>query len=842
MTTFQSGFSTKSAGHYLRRWLLLVLAVLPPAAAIVVSIFVFSTGTTGFQIEKTQHYLFIPRDGTGPTPVRAGDRITHIGGMDNYRVLGYVLTRPEVEAPKQRLTIQRNGRIVFLEVQYDPLHPARFFLATGPYLLFVLLSMVMCVAIVGWTPSGQPAGLFVLTLSSFSLLFVSQFPIQFGIVDPAILSATTLTTTLANWIGFSAWLHFALRFPPERQVWTGKPWRIGAVVYLAPPMVAIGLSLWLSGGEPEFFGWLQRLRRWAVPLIVAVLGIKLWSDYRAVDDVQTRNQIRLIIAGISIGISTYLFLYLIPNIIINRPLVPFYVVALTCALIPLALFLAIVRYRLLDVDQIISWTVSHFILLGALLAACSLVLYALKQLLGEQSFLTESFFIVFILIVALFFAPIRTRLEHAIDVLFFKQTLDFRQVLHLFSSDIGAAIKMSDLIHTVVHKLPAAFSLDKAALLIAADGRRRIYPREEQDLETLRSIDAVPRYIQSNDSPFLLCAQGYPDPGMADEMTRLHQNGYHLALRLRSRTAFMGMMLLGAKRNGAFYSGRDIQALSTLANQVATAVENALNYESLERSQAELKRMFTKVIHAEKLAAIGEMAAVLAHELKNPLGVIRSSAQYIAAGTESEAGHGELLEFIVDEVDRLTTVVNHMLDMARYAPPEFNPVRLDQLLPSIVQRWLQSADHNAAVSIRCRCDQSETIWADRQQLVQVAVNLIRNSEEAMPDGGRLEIALASDDATDSVILRFTDTGIGVTPDQVDNLWKKFYTTKKDGIGLGLSVCKQIVQGHGGAIGIEAGETNGLTVSIRLPRRPEKTGSAALLDGQNGLGAAFPAIS
>ncbi|RJQ69349.1 MAG: hypothetical protein C4519_21835 [Desulfobacteraceae bacterium] len=820
MTTFQAGFSTALAGSRFRKWFLPAVSFLPLAAAIAISVFLFSRGTAGFQIEKTQHYLLVSRTAATVNPVQEADRITHIGGMAYPDVLGALVTRKAVAGPPNRVTIVRKDQVIYLDVQYTPLRALQFLSAIGPYLVFMLLSLVMCLSVLRWTPSGQPAGLFVLILSSFALLFVSQFPLQFGILDPGVLSATTLTTTAANWIGFSAWLHFALRFPPERQVWTNKPWRIAALVYLAPPGVAVGLSLALAGLHPEFFGWLQRLRRWAVPLMLLVIGIKLWKDYRATGDVQTKNQIRLIIAGLILGIAVYLFLYLFPNIIIDRPLVPFYMVALSSTLIPLALFLAVVRYRLLDVDQMISWTLSHFVLVGALIAIYTAVLLALKRMLGEQGPFSEGFFIAFILIIALFFAPVRNRLEHAIDVHFFRQKIDYRKVLHEFSAKIVAAIRMADLIHMIVDRLPREFNLEKAAVLIAAGGPRRIYPETDAGLKELLCLEAVSERLEKH-RPFFLCAQGYSDPALAREAALLVACGYQLVLGLRSRTAFTGMLLLGGKRNKTFYSGRDIQVLATLANQAATAVENALNYESLERSQTELKKMFAKVLHAEKLSAMGEMAAVLAHEIKNPLGVIRSSAQYIAAAGTQEASREELLGFILDEVDRLTTVVNHMLDMARYVPPEFASVRLDRLLEAIVQRWAESADHNPKVAIHCRCDRSETILADQQQLVQVALNLIRNSEEAMPEGGRLDIAMTPDDQEDHAVIRFKDTGAGVPPEQIDHLWEKFYTTKKNGVGLGLSVCKQIVQAHGGTIGIESGPAHGLTVTIRLPRRPGK---------------------
>jgi signal transduction histidine kinase len=184
-----------------------------------------------------------------------------------------------------------------------------------------------------------------------------------------------------------------------------------------------------------------------------------------------------------------------------------------------------------------------------------------------------------------------------------------------------------------------------------------------------------------------------------------------------------------------------------------------------------------------------------------------------------------LLGFIVDEVDRLTQVVNNLLGLARFAPPKFKPVAVQDLLSSMLARWRKSDDHNPHVAINCECNHSETILADRQQLVQVFMNLIRNSEEALPNGGRIDIKVAVDRQNDGIIINIRDSGPGVAPEEVEKLWQNFYTTKQEGVGLGLSVCKQIIQAHSGEIEIVGAENCGFCITIRLPLRPEYTISA-----------------
>ncbi len=804
--------------NHVQKWLCLLLAVVPIIVAVTLSTFIFSRGTAGFQIEKTQNCFVVSRVNRDLNPVRTGDRITHVGGLAYHEILGSLLTGKTTPDPSEQMTLQRDGRTITLQIRFAPLKPLTFIKSTGPYFLFILLSLALCISALHWAPAGQPVTLFILTLSSFALLFVCQFPIQFGILYPRLQSAATLTTTMANWIGFSAWLHFALRFPVERQMWQDKPLRIAAVIYLLPPVAAICLALIYSGAGVEFFGWLQRMRRWAVPLIIVAVVAKQWHDLRCTTSTLVRNQLRLIVTGSVSGISVYLCLYLIPNMIIDQPLIPFYVVALCSVLIPLSFFLALIHFRLLDVDRMITWTISHMILIGGLMAAYTMAAPVFKRLMQGQGISTESLFVFYILLVSLFFAPVRSWVGRGIDVLFFRHIVDFQKVLHEFSTQVVTAIKMTDLTQAVTRQLPAAFHLSQAVLVIFAKERIRVYPEEHPHLAMFKALQTIPEMI-GRGCTYLLTDLNSPG-AVEKETDLLRRADIHLILRLQSGTTFIGMLLLGAKQHHAIYSGREIQTLTILANQLATAVENALTYQSLESSQTALKTMFARMVHAEKLATIGEMTAVLAHEIKNPLGVIRSSAQYLAAEQQPPDERDELLNFIVDEVDRLTQVVNNLLGLARFAPPSFKPVKVFDLLSSLIVRWEKSEDHNARVTIRCRCRESEPILADPQQLAQVFMNLIRNSEDAMPDGGRIDIALDSDPPNDGIMITLKDSGPGVAPEQAEKLWQNFYTTKKDGVGLGLPVCRQIIQAHDGTIEIETARNSGFCIVICLPFRPE----------------------
>jgi len=226
-----------------------------------------------------------------------------------------------------------------------------------------------------------------------------------------------------------------------------------------------------------------------------------------------------------------------------------------------------------------------------------------------------------------------------------------------------------------------------------------------------------------------------------------------------------------------------------------------------------------KLVQAEKMAALGELTTVLAHELKNPLGIIRGSAQFLASSPRSVEMQQELLHYIMDEVDTLNLVINNFLGLARQKPPLLRQVDLRRELTAFIYQWQQSSDHNRTVDIILSTPEHlPVMYADSKQLRQVLLNCIVNSEEVMPDGGIIKISAREMDG-EQIEIVVTDTGPGITEENIKLVFKKFFTTKKKGMGLGLPVCRQIIRSHNGNIQLMNRSGGGLQVVIRLPQRP-----------------------
>jgi signal transduction histidine kinase len=215
---------------------------------------------------------------------------------------------------------------------------------------------------------------------------------------------------------------------------------------------------------------------------------------------------------------------------------------------------------------------------------------------------------------------------------------------------------------------------------------------------------------------------------------------------------------------------------------------------------------------AERLKTLGEMAAGMAHEVKNPLAAIRSSAQILAGHVTGK--DAEFAGIVVSEVDRLNRVVNEFLDYARPAPLRREPVRLIALLDSCL-KLLAPVIRDKGINVRCVFPEAEsTVSADPAQLRQVFLNLILNAVQAVEDQCCVEVSVRQSGHETRVTVK--DNGSGIPSDKLKHVFEPFYTTKPGGTGLGLPIAQRIVAEHGGRLLIESAPGKGTTATVILP--------------------------
>ena len=284
---------------------------------------------------------------------------------------------------------------------------------------------------------------------------------------------------------------------------------------------------------------------------------------------------------------------------------------------------------------------------------------------------------------------------------------------------------------------------------------------------------------------------------------------------MMSLNRLTGIIMLGSKLPDWELQPGDIELLLLLAGQAALAFDNShLYHEQRDR----LRRIY----RAERLAAAGELAAGIAHEIRNPLTAIRSTVQYVLQDYLDDSPKKTLLLELLTEVDRIDHTVGGLLGLAR--PGQFNPKPVDVLEildQSVVLLNAQAQSHGVEILRRYQC-RGAKVMGDAGELKQVFLNVLLNALQAMPRGGSIQCgaeewgSVLSPVAGRWLQIRIRDSGEGISPEHLDKIFDPFFTTKREGTGLGLSVCHGIVQRHEGEIDVQSDLGKGTTVSIRLP--------------------------
>jgi len=240
-----------------------------------------------------------------------------------------------------------------------------------------------------------------------------------------------------------------------------------------------------------------------------------------------------------------------------------------------------------------------------------------------------------------------------------------------------------------------------------------------------------------------------------------------------------------------------------------------IRFTGIVRDLTDFKRMQKKVFQAENLAAIGEMAASVAHEIKNPLAGIGGAIQILQESMSPEDPRRSVMQEILGQVDRLDKTVRQLLMLSKPWKPDKQLCNLRNLLDRVT---VAAAKQHAFSSVDFQFQGEEGVVAlvDPSLMEQVIWNLLNNSVDAMPQGGQITFRL--DERPDATTISVSDTGSGVPPDHQRKLFRPFFTTKTRGTGLGLSICKKIIDAHEGSIEVSSQVGRGTTVTLVLPRQ------------------------
>jgi len=311
------------------------------------------------------------------------------------------------------------------------------------------------------------------------------------------------------------------------------------------------------------------------------------------------------------------------------------------------------------------------------------------------------------------------------------------------------------------------------------------------------------------------------DTRVSQEFVELLQANEFVAVPLIAHDEPLGIIIADNLYSGRPITEEDLQLLGMFSAQAGIGLANAAAYRELELSTAELQQALeqlektqTGLVRAQQLAAVGEMAARIAHEIRNPLTTVGGFARTMLREPGNFANTEQSSKIIVEELDRLEQILDNLLYVAK--PREAQPARADinNIVQETCQLFQDDFDGSTWRLELALTSDLPSILVDAPQLKQAFLNLAKNAVEAMPDGGQLTIRTWRQDAT--LAVAFIDTGVGIDDDVRDEIFDLFFTTRAVGSGIGLFVTRQIIEAHGGSIQAASNADGGATFTVYLP--------------------------
>ncbi|HOW99184.1 MAG TPA: ATP-binding protein, partial [Deltaproteobacteria bacterium] len=237
----------------------------------------------------------------------------------------------------------------------------------------------------------------------------------------------------------------------------------------------------------------------------------------------------------------------------------------------------------------------------------------------------------------------------------------------------------------------------------------------------------------------------------------------------------------------------------------------------LLRDITELQHLKKEVLRKERLASLGSLAAGVAHEIRNPLGSIKGFATYFKERYKDVPEDRRTADIMIKEVERLNRVIGQLLEFARPMSLTQKQVDLKDTVKHSVE-MIRGQARAKGIEVVADNGTEEGFYAavDQDKIAQVLLNVYLNALDAMDEGGRLSIAIGKDELNAGIVVSISDTGHGISAEDLSRVFDPYFTTKQSGTGLGLAIVHKIMEAHAGTVKIESRKDEGTTVSLTLP--------------------------
>lgn len=490
---------------------------------------------------------------------------------------------------------------------------------------------------------------------------------------------------------------------------------------------------------------------------------------------------------------------------------------------------AFVKHRLLDISINIKPTVRISAEALTLITSCYVAILLLVRLFtGAMQYRLAAILVATFAVFARSFVYLQQKMEQGVKKTLFRDRHDTYETVMAFSKSLVTILDLKSLtgeiIRTLVHVLGA-----KTASLYLRDQEKGAYVlstfigQESEGLQDLRirKEDSLPQHLLQVQSIVVREElEHHGDVALTDPiLCMLHAMRAQTCIPLINKGHLIGFCNLGSCIHLKMYSGEDLDMLATLGHNAAIALDNALLYEELKRSQKVIRR-------TDRLRSLETIAGGFAHEIRNPLTSIKTFIQLAPYRQDDPEFMGEFQLVVSDDVSRIEKLIQEILDYAQNIEPKLCEEDLNEIVLSCLLFVDVQAKQKASVTVaKDLADNLPRMLVDRQQIKQVLMNLFLNALSAMTNAeGRVTVKthrLTKPTGDIWVQIEVADTGCGISADNLEHIFDPFFTTKhesreREGTGLGLVIVHQIIQEHGGYVEVESQVDRGTTFFVNLP--------------------------
>ena len=628
-------------------------------------------------------------------------------------------------------------------------------------------------------------------------------------------------------------LNFALLYPQEKQVI--RTYKIIPFFLFIPSLVFITLieiSYYYTTQfqSLEYYRIFQTTYHWFRTYyflyLIMSIGCMIHS-YAQSTSKEARNKIQWILWGLCIGTFPFLFLWTLPEVIGFSPLIPQEIYYIFLIVIPLAFTFSIIKYQVMDIEVVINRSIVYTILTGIIVGLYLLVVGVAGQFFHGLSQANNLMIIIFTLVAAIIFSPIKQQVQVLVDKTFYRIKYDYRLAIKDFGGSLSAANTQDDLFQLFIKKISMAIPIKKIVLLQRDNSTNNFTVQKSFGLSDnekgkfgINSSSELVRIIQRVQAPMAKKGRtDLSDIATLPSETIPGETGIELLIPMAYRKEIAAFLLLGRKLSETRYFEEDLLLLNQMMDMVVRALERIKLQEEMILERAEKEKL-------EELNQLkSEFISHVSHELRTPLTSICWSVENMLDGIPEKPSEKikTYLEGINDCSLHLRRMIENLLDISRIEAGkiEITPEKLN--LTDELQKYLDISKPFADkknIALEFIPGRKLFVNADRDCLQEILINLINNAIKYSPRESVIKIEVKKTNDKQAII-SVIDQGQGIPKDQQAKIFEKFQrirtdkTAREKGLGLGLYIVKKLLEAQGGQIWVESEEGRGSVFSFSL---------------------------